>query len=352
MTTNRLLSGVLCLAACGGEPPAPPPVVRAAAVDTLIAPVVHISDAIVRSDGSWVLLGIEEGAVLVVDFEADTVLPHPGITAEEVPGANALMSAGDTLLVSDWGLRRVTSWLPDGRRVDAVPIPATARGAAPRARDAAGQWYFELAPSPGSNGQGLRDSSALVRADPLLTTFDTVAHLSPPDIVEVFREGSPPRLEPAALGGRDKWGVLNDGTIWIASFIRNQVRWLPADGSEVIMSPLLPDPVLVVSQMDREIFVRRFPEELQAEARTTRFAAVKPPFERAFAGTGRSAWLFKTAPALDSIRTLHWADSTGLVMVVEVPSYGTALGVSSEHILMGEDFPGGIRLIRFELPAR
>jgi len=45
----------------------------------------------------------------------------------------------------------------------------------PRARDAAGQWYFQISPDPKADGSGLIDSAAVVRADAQLTHFDTLA---------------------------------------------------------------------------------------------------------------------------------------------------------------------------------
>ena len=44
------------------------------------------------------------------------------------------------------------------------------------------------------------------------------------------------------------------------------------------------------------------------------------------------------------------SDSAGWALSVAVPSYGTALGVADGEILMGEEFPGGVRLIRYRVP--
>ena len=77
---------------------------------------------------------------------------------------------------------------------------------------------------------------------------------------------------------------------------------------------------------------------------------MKPPFERAFATPDRRIWLFKSGVALDSVRVFQVVDSTGLLLVVKVPSRGTALGVDGKFIVMGEEFPGGIRLLRYVVP--
>lgn len=352
MTTPRLLALGLLLAACNSGPKGPPPTYTATAIgDTLMAPVVHISDAVERSDSTWVVLGIEEGAVLVANFGAGTVTPYPGITPEEVPGATGLFAAGDTIFVADWGLRRVTAWTPDGKRVDAIPAPDALRGAFPRARDGAGQWYFEVTPPQGPDGMGIKDSSALVRADAFLTRFDTVAMLTPPEVAEVDRSGRK-RLEIRALAGRDRWGVLRDGTVWVARINQNQLFWFFASGGRPAHTRPLPDPILPVTEMDRQRYLLRYPEANRPVVQAISWAIVKPAFERAFAAPGGRVWLFKSGDEepVDTLRTFQVADSTGWLFNVDVPSYGMALGVTPTEILMGEENPDGIRLLRFRIP--
>ncbi len=99
-----------------------------------------------------------------------------------MPSPTTLIGAGDTILVADWGLRRVTAWTEAGKQLAAWPMPDGLRGALPRARDAAGQWYFQIDPDPKDDGSGLLDSAAVVRSDPQLTRFDTLARLAPPDL--------------------------------------------------------------------------------------------------------------------------------------------------------------------------
>ena len=229
-------------------------------------------------------------------------------------------------------------------------MPEGTNGALPRARDAAGQWYFEGTPSPGRDGSGLADSGRVIRADAMLTKFDTIAQLVSPDLAMVPREGGP-RLERRILTGMDKWGVLGDGTLWIARTKQNQVEWRNPDGSLQAQTKPLPDPILPVQEMDRQLYLRRFPEDQRQAANTQVFAELKPPFEAAFATPDRRIWLFKSAPALDSIRTFQVVDSSGLKAVIEVPSRGTAIGVDGSWIIMAEEFPEGIRLLRYAIPA-
>ncbi len=341
---------LLAVLACS-EPPPPAPFVKVAqTADTTVAPAVLLSDARPLADGRWVVLAPVEFAVHVVDFATRSAVPVPHLTQAEVPGPSTLMAAGDTLLIGDWGLQRVTAWLVGAPRIEAIPIPEAAGGALPRARDAAGQWYFEGAVAAGRDGSGLGDSARIIRADAMFTRFDTIGALGPPDLAVVQRDGGQ-RYERRVLSGRDRWGVLNDGTLWITRFRQNVVEWWHPDGTLRGKTKPLPDPILAVREMDRQIYLSRFPEEQRQTARTLPFAELKPPFESAFATPDGRIWLFKSAPALDSVRTFQVVDSTGVRAMVEVPSRGSALSVTAEWILMGEEFPAGVRLLRYPVPA-
>jgi hypothetical protein len=343
-----VLPALFLAAACAKTKPPVPDILVAQTADTIIVPVTSVGDAVPRSDGRWVVLATTENQILVVDFTTRKTMPFPGITKEEVPGPTRLIAAGDTLIVSDWGLRRITSWVAGSKRLSTWPVPDALRGAFPSARDAAGQWYFALTPPPLPDGSEQKDSAAIVRADPQLTKFDTLARLAPPEIALSGPDGT--QWVRRALGGVDAWGVYPNGELWLARVFQNQMVWRPSGGGAVVRSPLLPDPVRFVQEMDRQIYLRRFPPENRAELSQRPFAGVKPPFERAFATPDQRIWLFKSGIALDSVRDFQVADSTGLLVRVRVPSRGVALGVDGSHILMAEEFPGGIRLLRYPVP--
>ena len=88
------------------------------------------------------------------------------LVADDPSIASALFAAlcervpvGDTVYLADWGRRRTTVWTADGRLLDSIPAADALRGAYPRARDAAGQLYFEVPPEAGRDGSGNRDSN-------------------------------------------------------------------------------------------------------------------------------------------------------------------------------------------------
>lgn len=341
---------IVLLAACASPKPTVPvpEVLVGQTADTVIVPAVNISEAVPLSDGRWVVLATEENQVLVADFATRKAVPFPGMSKAEVPGPTRLMAAGDTVLVSDWGLRRITAWLIGGKRLSSWPVPDALQGAYPRARDAAGQWYFEVGSPSKPDGSHLKDSINIVRADAQMSRFDTIARLVPPEIALSGPNGN--QWVRRALGGQDAWGVYPDGELWLARVFQNQIEWRRPGAAQVVRSPLLPDPVRMVQEMDRQIYLRRFPEANRAEVALRPFAGVKPPFERAFAAPDRRIWLFKSAVALDSVRAFQVVDSSGLKLVVRVPSRGSALALDGSHIVMAEEFPGGIRLLRYPVP--
>ncbi|MGH7593592.1 MAG: hypothetical protein ACRELE_07050, partial [Gemmatimonadales bacterium] len=339
----------LSIAACAAPRPPAPTVTLAATADTVIVPVVALAQAAPRSGGTWTVLALLEDQLYLADFASGSVQPFPGITKTEVPHPITLIGLGDTIVVGDWGLRRFTEWSPTGQRLAAWPAPDSLQGALPRARDAAGQWYFELWPDPQPDGSGLIDSGAVVRTDPQLTRFDTLARLAPPELVKMAGVNGQ-HYQRRSMGGEDAWGVLPDGTLWIARVFQNQIEWHHPGVKRVERSPKLPDMVLMVSDMDREIYVRRFPEDQRQTAREVPNAPVKPPFEHVFTAPDGRLWLAKSDTALARLRHFQVVDKTGVLLNIAVPTYGFALGVDRDYILMGEEFPGGIRLLRFPVP--
>lgn len=351
MRTHHLPLLIVLALGCGAPPPPAPTLVVPPTADTVIVAAVSVPTAVPRSDGRWVVLAAEEAELRIADFAQHSVVPFPGITPAEVPHPSVLLGIGDTIVVGDWGLRRFTAWLPGSPRLEAWPVPDPLRGAFPRARDAAGQWYFEVAPEALRDGSGLKDSAAVVRADPQLTRFDTIARLAPTDLAMV--EGaSGSRFERRNLAGQDLWGVQRDGSLWIARVVQNRVEWRRPNAKQAFTGPPMQDPILTVQEMDRQIFIRRFPEDQREAARRLPFTAIKPAFEAAFQTPDRRVWLFKSGIALDSVRSFQVVDSTGVRYVVKVPSRGRALGVDGTHIVMGEEFPGGIRLLRYPVPEQ
>jgi hypothetical protein len=338
------------LAACGASKPAAPVVELAAQGDTVLTPYADVTEAAWLGGNRWALVAPSNDAAAVVDFTRRTTTPLSGGKSRELRNPSSLFAADDTLYVGDWGLRRLTLWTPEGRPVRSIPASAVVRGSLPRARDAAGRFYFELAPRPGPDGSGNRDSAAVVRVDPEFTRADTIARLAPLDIAEVVGDAGR-RFERRVFSGVDRWGVLPDGSLWVARVYDNRVDW-SKPGAAPVRGHALPDRVLEVTRYDRELFLRKFPPELRTTAQELPFAALKPPFEAGLTSPGGTVWLEKSRAPADSTRRYHVVDRQGkLAEEVRVRGKGHILALGRDVALVAEPTPDGVRLIQVKLPG-
>ena len=339
------------LAACGASKPAAPVVELTPQGDTVVTPYAEVTEAAWLGGNRWAVVAPANEAAAVVDFSRRTTTPLGSARSKEFRNPSSLFVANDTLYVGDWGLRRLTLWTPEGRPVRSLPASAIVRGSLPHARDSAGSFYVELAPRPGPDGSGNRDSAAVVRVDPDFTRVDTIARLAPLDIAEVVGDAGR-RFERRVFSGVDRWGVLPDGSLWVARVYDNRVDWRKPGGTSVRGHPL-PDRVLEVTRYDRELFLRKFPPELRTTAQELPFAALKPPFEAGQTGPGGEIWLEKSRAPADSTRRYHVVDRQGkLAEEVRVRGQGRILALGRDAALVAEPTPEGIRLIQVKLPSQ
>lgn len=336
------------LAACPA--PTPPLETRQLAppADTVIAPFAgEVTDAAWLEGDRWVVISPQDRAVQVVDFGTHALSPFPPRARQELDQPFHLFRSGDTIFVADWQRRRLTGWTLSGQPAGVLPAVDRFRGALPRARDAAGRWYFELRPPPGPDGAGNRDSAAIVRSG-LGGVDDTVARLAPFDLAEVLSEGRR-RLERRLLSGQDRWGVRPDGAVWVARVSGNQVEWR-SDSGVVQAGRQLPDRVLPVTENDRDLFLSRFDAGLRPTVAQIPFAAIKPPFEGATLAPGGELWLTKSRAVGDSLRYYQVVDGAGaLLREVTHQGLGHVLAISPTDLLVAEPIEHGVRLLRFRL---
>jgi len=319
------------------------------AADTLVVPFTNLPEVAWLGGRRWAVVGADHDAVVVADFGSKTVTPLGGPKNPELAKPFGVFAVGDTAFIADWGKTRTSIWSVDGKLVGAIPAPSQLRGILAKARDAAGQLYFEVPPIAGPDGSGLKDSAAVVRSDPGLTRFDSLARLAPLDIAEITEQRGK-RYERYVFSGNDWWGVRPDGGLWIARVRLNRVVTV-RDGKERRGEPL-PDPVLDVTRADREHYLSTFPPELRSMAEKLPFAAIKPPFERALPGTEGEVWLRKSRPVRDSLRRYHVIDTAGMLSrVFTTIGNGVIAAVGRDAALITEQFRDGVRLMEVRIPA-
>lgn len=344
-----LVAAALLAGACGGKQAPAPVITLGPAADTLQTTLSDATAGVWLGGRRWAVLDAPGERVAIADIGARTVTPLGGSATKELRNPSTLFRAGDTLYVGDWGLRRTSRWALDGRFAGATPASDAVRGALPRGRDAQGRYYLELTPRPGADGEGNRDSAAVVRTSPAADRVDTLARLAPLDIAEVQGDAGR-RFERRVFSGADQWGALSDGSLWVGRVYANRVDWRDTAGRWTRGEPL-PDRVLEVTRYDRELFLRRFPAELRSTAEQLPFAPVKPPFEAGLTSPANEIWLEKSRAPVDSSRRYHVVDRRGrLTREIRVPGRGRIIAVAPGAALVAEPSRDGIRLLRFPLP--
>ena len=343
-----LLAGLL--SACGGAPRPAPVTELPAGADTVLTSHGEVSEGAWLGEGRWAVLAVQDETVAIVDFGRHAARPVAAGNPRLLRNPANIFVAEDTLYVGDWGLRRLSLWEPAGRLARAIPAPSVVRGTFPRARDTAGYFYLDFYPPPGPDGRGNRDSAAVLRTDPELTRVDTLARLAPADIAEVVGEAGR-RFERRVFSGLDRWGILADGSLWVARVYDNRVDWRSPDGTW-LRGEALPDRVLEVTRYDRELFLRRFPPELRRTAQELPFAAIKPPFEAGLTDSGGEVWLEKSRAPADSARRYHVVDRRGrLVREIRLRGHGRVIALGQGTALVAEAGPNGTRFVATKIPA-
>jgi len=351
MLTNRrwllATAAATSLASCTTRSKPPSPTVLSSARDTILLPYTSAARAVWLGGDRWAVLAPNEGTVAVADFAAKSVGRLGGDRDTTLRNPTTMFLVRDTLYIGDWGRRRVTLWTPDGRMVHSIDVSTLIQGALPQDRDASGRFYFELRPSNGTSG-GM-DSGVVARTGATADRGDTVARLTPYDLVEVI-DNQGRHFERRVFSGSDVWGAAADGSVWVARVRHNRLDWRAPDGRWT-KGEALPDRVLEVTRYDREMFIRNFPPEMRSAAQQQPFSPLKPPFEDAFAATDGSVWLVKSRSPLDSAGRNHMVDRRGhLQRDLRVPGAGRLIGASGDAAIVVERMPTGARLLRFSLP--
>jgi hypothetical protein len=286
---------------------------------------------------------------VVADFSTRSVRPL-GAGKPDLANPFTVFSFGDTAYVADWAAAKVTVWGPSLTVLGWIPAPPDLRGSLPRARDAAGRLYFEVPPPPSRDGSSNRDSAALVRALSGFTRFDTVGRLSPLDLAEVEDQAGR-RFERRVFSGTDQWGVLRDGSIWVARVYHNRIDWVFPDGRQR-RGPALPDRVIEVTSTDREHWLLQFPEELRSTAERLPFSPLKPPFTKGLTTPAGEIWLEKSRQVVDTVQTYHVLDGAGALRYVAVlpMRQGHVIALGHDVALVAEQYAEGVRLMQAAIP--
>ena len=207
--------------------------------------------------------------------------------------------AGDTIALVDYSAIRTTLWNEAGRPLGVMAIQDGTGKTPILLYDTVGHGYkidYQAILGGGEPGREVRpDSVPVLRFTIKRGTVDTVALLAGPEYGDAtFGE----QVQQAAkvFAPNDFFGVLPDGTAWVARGRENRVDWRSPDGKWTRGKPHAYTRV-PVTQADKDRVLAQvrehgkefgMPQELKI---VYPFAETKPPFEFALGSPNGEVWL-------------------------------------------------------------
>ncbi|HXE57088.1 MAG TPA: hypothetical protein VNK43_03745 [Gemmatimonadales bacterium] len=306
----------------------------------------QVGNVVELRDGRIAFTDLSQKVFLVGDFARGTVdtlgervdslgAGDSARAAYEFPG-HVVHLAGDTLALVDFAGERTTLWSEAGRYLGVVRLGHVAGRNLPLAYDAAGRAYkADYRGVMGGLEPGQRvdfDSVPVVRLTRGAATADTVARLKLPPLGP-GRFGEQIRDVPMIFGGSDLFGVLPDGSLWIARAATNSVDWLAPDG-RWIRGTARPYQKVPVTQTDKDRFMAAayrsgLPRNLAIEYP---FAEFKPPFSSALGRENGEVWLQRSRAADDPVAVYDvFGRDAAWLRTVTFPRHATVAGLGRRH---------------------
>jgi hypothetical protein len=287
-----------------------------------------LSNVVELNDGRVIFVDTRDKLFLRGDFKSgkvdtlgrrvDSLAAGAPASDYKFPGWVARLAA-DTVALVDFSAIRTTRWDSKGRAIDVLPLKEVSGKTPVLLYDTVGHGYkidYQAVLGGGDPGRSVRpDSIPVLRVHLNGGKVDTIAYLASPEYGDAtFGE----QVQQAAkvFAPNDYFGVLPDGTAWVARGHENRVDWRTPSGSwrkgqtrEYAKVP--------VTQADKErvlIQVREqgkqygMPQDLQINYP---FAETKPPFDFALANPGGEVWLQRPRAKEDSPLTYDIVDRQG-----------------------------------------
>jgi hypothetical protein len=241
---------------------------------------------------------LKTGMVDTLGKRVDTLPPSAPAGHYRFPGWVAHL-AGDTVALVDFSAIRTTRWNERGEPLDVLPIRVVSGETPVLLYDTVGYGYkidYQAILGGGEPGRSVRpDSIPVLRIALKGGGVDTVAHLATPEYGDAtFGE----QVQQAAkvFAPNDHFGVLPDGTAWVARGRENRVDWRSPDGKWSRGAPRTYSKISV-TQADRDRVLAQVREQgkqfgmPQDLSITYPFAETKPPFDFALGREVGEVWL-------------------------------------------------------------
>jgi hypothetical protein len=258
--------------------------------------------------------------------------------------------AGDTVALVDFSVLRTTLWDERGRPLAVLPIKGVSGEAPVLLYDTVGHGYkidYQALLGGREPGRSPRsDSIPVLRINLKNGTVDTVASLVAPEYGDAtFGE----QVQKAAkvFAPNDHFGVLPDGTAWVARGHENRVDWRKTDGTWTLGKPRA-FTKMPVTQADKDRVLAQVREQgkqfgMPQELRIAYpFADTKPPFDFALGRPSGEVWLQRPRNQEDAPLVYDVVDRTGVwKREVTLPKGATLAGFGANGAvyasIKGED---------------
>ncbi len=332
----------------------------------------QVSNVVELTDGRVALAEIKDKTFLIADFgtdavtligeHADTIRPNdPAPGKHKLPGF-VVHLAGDTLALVDFAAERTTLWNERGEYLAVLGGRGVGGSNQAAAFDNLGNAYKEdvrtvlggLEP-----GQELSfDSLSVLRQSRGDTVADTVAKLKlPPWGRGQFGEQT--KIVSTIFAGRDLFGVLPDGALWVARASNNAVDWRAPDGTWRRGPGRSYQPV-TVTQAERDYFLERLRQQMALMGAPAGielsypFADQKGPFVAGVTNqVGGEVWLQRPRPFPDSVPIWDVVGRDGRDRrAVQLPKGATigGFGAAGRLYLILREEGGWQQVARYALP--
>jgi len=341
------LTLALLLAACGDA--RSPHVVLDQPETTLGRSFQQVSNVVELSDGRIALAELRDRTFLFADLATGETTPvgeHADTIAnpDSAPGRHkypgyVLSLWGDTLGLVDFAAERTTLWNERGEALGVLGGRLVGGQNQPLNYDARGHGYKEdvrgvlggLEP-----GDELKfDSLNLLRIAPGDTVADTVARLKLP-VWGRGQFGEQTKIVSTIFSGRDIFGVLPDGSLWVARARENSVDWRSPSG-EWTRGRSRSFAKVPVSQQEKDVFLERLRQQMAQMGAPAGielsypFADEKPPFVAGATNPAGEVWLQRSRAFEDSVPVYDVVGRDGaLKRTVQLPRNASLAGFGRE----------------------
>ena len=241
---------------------------------------------------------LKSGKVDTIGKRVDSLRSGSSFGEYRFPGWVAHL-AGDTVALVDFSAIRTTLWAETGQPIGVLPIKEVAGNTPVLLYDTVGHGYkidYQAVLGGGEPGRIVRpDSIPVLRFTLKGGAVDTVALLASPEYGDAtFGE----QVQQAAkvFAPNDFFGVLPDGTAWVARGHENRVDWRSPDGRWTLGKPHAYTPA-PVTQADKDRVLAQvrdqgkqfgMPQDLRI---AYPFADTKPAFDFALGRPNGEVWL-------------------------------------------------------------